>query len=180
MTDEPRNSQIVRWEILPDLPAEGPSPIHFDFLHPAHCWMSLVVRFWRADGDHWVGTFQGIQDWSNKVMLWPEADSVVVISHDALYLVNASDPANHVSADFGVLADDVMLDDTHNVLFVASPGTILAFGRDRQLIWSQSEVGGYCPEFRTCKDGVLTVEVEDESGDGRQLVRLIVENGERV
>ena len=62
--------------------------------HPSPWTEGFVVRFWKADGNEWVGNFQGKQDWSTKVLLWQEANSVVVLAMDNFYLVDANIPGN--------------------------------------------------------------------------------------
>jgi len=172
-----RKAEIVRWEVLPGLPGEGATPKHFHMGHPTPWAEGLVVRFFRADGSEWVGNFQGRQDWSSKVMLWPKADSVVVIAMDDFYLVDADNPDNYVTVDQQLLVDDVLLDDDHNTLFVAASEVVLAFGRDRQLLWRQIALGGYDAQFQTCSSGVLTLDVEEELGGERKPVRLSVTDG---
>ena len=135
-------SQVVRWEILPGLPGEGPPPKYF-FVGHATPWVEgLVVRFGNANGTAWTGNFQGRQDWSTKVVLWPEADAVVVIAVDNFFLVNASDPDDYVTVEARFLVDEVMLDEGRTMLFVAASTTIFAYRRDRQLLWTRTALGG--------------------------------------
>jgi hypothetical protein len=177
MSGSTAKGEIIRWEILPGLPGEGPTPRYYHVRHPTPWAEGLVVRFWRADGSEWVGNFQGLQDWSWKVMLWPEADSAIVVAMDNLYLVDAGNPNSYVTADSQLLVDDIMLDDEHHMLFVAASTTVLAFGRDRRLLWSRSELGGYDAQFQTCASGVLTLEVEEELGGQRKTIRLSAKDG---
>lgn len=178
MPEVSRNNEIVRWEILAGLPGEGPRPTDFHLGHPTPWAEGVVIRFWRADGSHWAGNFQGRQDRHTKVMLWPEADSVVVIASGGLYLVNASNPDIYCTVDGQSLVGDAILDEGHNVLLVTDLWTVRAFGRDRQLLWRQSDLDGYDPQFQTCRDGVLTVEVEEELGGVCKPIRLRVADGE--
>jgi hypothetical protein len=136
-----------------------------------------VVRFWNAGGSEWVGNFQGLQDWSTKIVLWPEADSIVVLAMDNLYLVDAGNPDNYVTLDSQRLVDDVILDDQHELLFVAASTEILAYGRDRRLLWTRNGLGGYDVQLGTCANGILTVEVEGELGEATKTIRLSVKDG---
>jgi hypothetical protein len=170
-------NEIIRWEILPGLPGEGPTCKYFHVGHPTPWSEGPVVRFSRSDGSEWVGNFQGLQDWSTKVLLWPEADSVVVIAMDNFYLVDAQNPDAYVTLDSQLLVDDVMLDDDHKILFVVASTTVLAFGRDRRLLWRQNALGGYDAQFQACADGVLALEVEEELRGERKVVRLSSNDG---
>jgi len=63
------------------------------------------------------------------------------------------------------------------VLFVAASTTVCAYGRDRQLLWIRSGLGGYDAHLETCANGVLTVEVEEELGGARKSIRLSAQDG---
>jgi len=171
------SGEAVRWEILSGLPGEGPAPIYFHAQHPTPWAEGLVVRFWRADGSQWVGNFQGKQDWSTKVLLWPEADSIAVVAMDNFYLLDGGNPANYITADSELVVDDVMLNDEHSVLFVAANKTILAFGRNRQLIWRRDSLKEFDAQFQTCARGVLSVSVEEELGGERKTLHFSANNG---
>lgn len=136
-----------------------------------------MVRFWRADGSQWVGNFQGKQDWSTKVLLWPKADSVVVIAMDNFYLLDGRNPANYITADSELLVDDVILDDEQSALFVAANTTILAFGRNRQLIWRRDSQREFDAHFQSCANGLLSVDVEEELGGERKILHLSFSDG---
>ncbi len=73
-----------------------------------------------------------------------------------------------------------MLDDEHHTLFVAASTTVVAFGRDRQLLWSRSIPGGYDAQFQTCAKGVLTLNVEEHFGGERKIIRLSAKDGARL
>jgi hypothetical protein len=53
-----------------------------------------------------------------------------------------------------------MLDDDRNTLFVAANSTILAFGRDRRLIWRRDSLPEFDAQFQTCANGILSVDVK--------------------
>ena len=171
------SGEVIRWEILSGLPGEGPTPMYFHSQHPTPWAEGLVLRFWRADGSQWIGNFQGKQDWSTKVVLWPKVDSFVVIAMDNFYLLDAGNPANYITADSDLLVDDVMLDDEQSTLFAAANTTILAFGPNRQLIWRRDSLREFDARFQSCVDGVLTVNVEEELGGERKILRFATTDG---
>jgi hypothetical protein len=138
------------------------------------------VRFWNDDGEEWVGNFQGRQDWSTKIVLWPEAQSIVVLAMDNFYLVDETSPDRYVTLDSFGLVDDVMLDEERKLLFVAESTAIHAYGQDRRLLWSQTALNGYDAQLQSCATGVLTVDVEEELGGERRIVRLLATDGTRV
>lgn len=167
----------VGWEVLTGLPGDGPIPYHFHLGHPSPWAEGLVVRFWKADGSSWVGNFQGLQDWSTKVVLWPEADSIAVLAMDSFYLVDASRPENYATLDSQHLVDDIVLGEEHEMLFVATSTSILAFGKDRRQIWTRSDLGGFDAQLTQCANGTLTIEVEEELGGARKTILLSAKDG---
>jgi len=174
------NQAIIRWEILPGLPGEEVIPKYFHVRHPTPWTEGLVVRFRRSNGSDWVGNFQGRRDRKAKIIVWREANSVVVITDGNLYIVDADNPANYVAGDPQLLVGHVMLDDKGRALFVAASTIILAFGCDRTLLWTSSGVGGYDAQFHTIANGVLILDVEEELGGKRKIVRLSATTGERM
>ena len=103
-------NRVVRWEVLPGLPGEGPEPRHFHTGHPTPWAEGLVIRFWNEDGTEWVGNFQGHR--SREIVLWREADAVVVLVMDNLYVVDAHNPEHYItvpSDEFG----QIMFDTEH-------------------------------------------------------------------
>ncbi|QOY87428.1 hypothetical protein [Paludibaculum fermentans] len=135
------------------------------------------MRFWKADGSSWVGNFQGLQDWSAKVALWPEAGSIAVLAMDSFYLVDAGRPDSYVTLDSQNLVDDIILEEEHGMRFVATSTSILAFGKDRRQIWTQSDLGGYDAQLTQCAKGLLTIEVEEELGGARKTILLSAKDG---
>jgi hypothetical protein len=134
------------------------------------------VRFWDDDDDgtEWVGNFQGRQNWSPKIFHWPEAESMVVLATNDLYLVGASNPDDYTILEY---VDDVMMDEERSLLFGFAFSAVHAFGRNRRKIWSQERLNGYDPQFESCREGVLSVVVEEELGGGRKVVRLSAQDG---
>jgi hypothetical protein len=168
---------IVRWETLAGLPGDGPTAYYFHSGHPTPWKEGFVVRFWNQDGTGWVGNFQGLQNRGAKVVLWPEADSVIVVAMDAFYLLDAHNPDNYVTLGSVGPVDDVMLDGDHMHLFVSESEQIRGYGRDRRLLWTRSGLGGYDAQLKGCAEGVLTVEVEEELGAATRTLRLSTKDG---
>jgi len=77
---EKATSRIIHFEILPGLPGVGPSPKHFHQGRPTPWSEGFVVRFWNSDGSHWVGNFQQGNYGYHDVVLWPEANAIVVVA----------------------------------------------------------------------------------------------------
>ena len=169
--------QIVRWEILKGLPGEGPTPLHFHTGLPTPWAEGFVVRFWNEDETEWVGNFQGRQDWSTKILLWPEAQSIVVLAMDNFYLVDAVKPDSYVTLESFALVDNLMLGDENRLLFVAESTAVHAFDRERRLLWSRRIVNGYDLQLTRCADGVLVVDVERELGGPRREIHISTKDG---
>jgi hypothetical protein len=73
---------VPRFEILPGLPAYGPPAISFTHLGPREHREGLVVRFFSAHGDSWVGNFVGGAKGPscNRVIAHPNKRDVIVIA----------------------------------------------------------------------------------------------------
>src|SRR4051812_43629163 len=87
--------RIVRYEVLAGLPGEGPVPLHFHIGHPTPWTEGIVIRFFYEDGTDWVGNFQG--HWSRQIVLWSEADAIVVLAMHNLYLLDARSPEHYIT-----------------------------------------------------------------------------------
>jgi hypothetical protein len=126
--------QIVRWEILPGLPGEGPIPKHFHQGHPRPWAEGFVVRFWNRDGSEWVGNFQaGWTEFSGVIEL-PETKLAVVISHGAYYLLPLNDPSRVT-----VMGDDVtgaLLSESGLLILAYVIGRISAVDGRGRLVWT--------------------------------------------
>ena len=173
------SGQIVRWEVLPGLPGEGPVALHFHTGHRTPWAEGTVIRFWSEDGTNWVGNFKGRQDRNAKVLVWPEADAIVVQAMDNLYLVDARSPESYTSVpspEFA-LVEHLMFDAERRMLFVAANTTIYAYGQDRRLAWTLRISNGYDALLLECVDDVLTVDVEEELGGARRTMKLSTQDG---
>ena len=118
-------SRIVRWGALPGLSGEGPAPKHFHLKRPTPWSEGFVVRFWNQDGSEWVGNFQGLQDWSTRVVLWPEADFIVVLAMDNFYLVDAGNPTGTSNGVLTVEVEEELGGATKTLRLSVKDGTIL-------------------------------------------------------
>jgi len=92
---EKATSRIIHFEILPGLPGVGPSPKHFHQGRPTPWSEGFVVRFWNSDGSHWVGNFQQGNYGYHDVVLWPEANAIVVVAGDFFYLISEANPEEY-------------------------------------------------------------------------------------
>lgn len=172
---EVSTSQIVRWEILKGLPGDGPIPKYFHLGHPTPWSEGLVVKFSHADGTSWAGNFQrSAYSRRTEVLLWPEADSVIVIASGAFYLIDASNPDKYSTVR---LVTQALLDPQRTMLFVAETLRISAFDRNRRVAWVRQRAGEYHPELTSCVGGILTVEVEVEMGEPGKIVRVSAADG---
>jgi hypothetical protein len=170
--------RVVRWEILPGLPGEGPLPKPFHLGHPTPWAEGLVVRFFAADGSSWIGNFQRSSYLRpTEVILWQEANVIVVIAAGALYLIDAANPSDYYWLK---LIKGIVFDEHWETLFVADSIRLYAFDRDRRPRWIQEGLGGYDIELIGCQSGVLTVELEEEIGEPRKTVRIRAEDGQRI
>lgn len=176
MSTEASTSQIVRWEILNGLPGEGPIPKHFHLGHPTPWAEGFVVRFWKADGSEWVGNFQGGGFGHTELVAWPEANAIVVIAADNLYLVDSQDPGKYVTLGPQCLVSGAILNEDRTKLFVAEQYRVIAYGRDRRPIWESKGLGGLIISIGRM-GGVLAVEVEPEMGEPLVTVRLSADDG---
>lgn len=176
MDAEAKACQIIQWEVLKGLPGEGPIPKHFHLGHPTPWSEGRVLRFRNVDGSGWVGNFQVCGYGNTEVAEWPEAKAVVVILAGALYLIDSNDPGNYVTLGPQCSVSGTVLSKDRTKLFVAERYGVLAFGRDRTLIWRSEGLGGEIISIGDV-DGVLEVDVEPELGEPTETVRLSQEDG---
>jgi hypothetical protein len=172
--DRESTSRIVRWEILPGLPGEGPIPHHFHLGHPTPWKEGFVVRFWNQDGREWVGNFQaGWTEFSAFIEL-PETQLAVVISHGAYYLLPLNDP-NRVT----VMGDDVngaLLSESGLLILAYVTGSISAVDRTGTPVWTRDDFGADELVLKSCAPGVVVGDVQDWEGNWRT-VRLAEADG---
>lgn len=91
--------------ILPGLPGEGPTPVQFSAPGKGTHSEGFVVEFSLADGETWVGNFQGGFGAYQGVLAHPNGVHVVVVASGQAYVV---DPDSRTSVEeFGVNLTDV-------------------------------------------------------------------------
>ena len=168
---------IVRWEVLKGLPGEGPNPKHFHMGHPTPWAEGFVVKFINPDETTWVGNFQSSRFGHTEVIAWPEADSIVVIAADDFYLVDINHSDSYETLGPQHLVSGVMFDEERRTLFVAELYGICAFGIERKRKWIAEGLGGLILGLISCVGGVLTVEVEEETGEPSRIARLSAKDG---
>lgn len=134
--------QFVTWEVLPGLLGDGPVPYYFHVGRPTPWSEGVAIRFTNANGTFWVGNFQAGWGAGTQVIAWPEAHALAVVANDDFYLVNADDPAEYATLGAESYAINVLLAEDRTKLFIAESGAVYAFGRDRQMLWQQTELPG--------------------------------------
>lgn len=138
----------------------------------------FIVRFINADGRQWVGNFQRLLSRRpNDVLLWNEANCVIVIASGAFYLIDAANPDDYYSLRF---ITGIRFDEHRDTLFVAESIRIHAFGRGRRQRWVRENLGGYDVKLVACCSGILLIELEAEIGEPRRTVRIRVADGVTV
>jgi hypothetical protein len=78
-----------RFERLPGLPPFG--PLARTFGGPQHS-EGLVVRFWKATGEAWIGNFHGSHGRAEGVLDHPDKRRVVVLARGQGYVVDPDTP----------------------------------------------------------------------------------------
>jgi hypothetical protein len=141
---------------------------------PTH---EIAVRF-HADGRSWIGTFEYARDRRLNIMPWDEAESVVVVTPNALYIIDSTHP--EVSIGFTAVAPakigNAIFDESRAMLFVAGSLGIRAYGLDRKLLWISELIEGYNPVIRSCVNGVLSVDIESDD-ERRKSIQIRAKDG---
>ncbi len=138
---------------------------------------------WSSDspllnGSSWVGNFQQSNHLSPiEVLLWSEANSIIVTASGALYLINAANPAEYQSIKH---VNNILFDEARDTLFVAGGIRVRALDRSGQVRWIRQNLGGSHVELIGCREGVLSVELEMEMGEPRRTVRIRVGDGRTI
>jgi hypothetical protein len=165
--------RIVRWEILPGLPGNGPVPKHFHTGHPTPWAEGFVVRFWNADGSEWVGNFEPWWSGCSKLVDWPEANSIAVIAGGNFYLIDARNPDCYstLGPHPHRPANDIGFDEQRQTIFVAGGYFVYTFDMQRRLLWEKGR-GGYINRIVSCRESVLTVEIDPETGEPLETAQI--------
>lgn len=168
--------RIVRWEVLSGLPGDGPIPFHFHLGHPTPWAEGFVVRFSNHDGTKWVGNFQGGYLGHSDVVLWPGANAVAVIAGGYCYFIDAGNPASYSTLGSQCQVSDTSFDEQRQMFFVTDSYWIYAYDVRRRPIWKNGP-GEDITKIVSCRGGVLTVEVEEETGGAKKTLRLSTQDG---
>ena len=179
MSTDGATNRFVQWEILTGLPAEGPIPRHFHRGRPTPSADDFVVRFRNSDGSEWIGIFQGDIFGPDDVMVWPEANAVIVYTAGNFYLVDSSDPGSY-EAGGPLCRPGFFLNDDHTKLFVNDFCSVVAYGRDRTAIWQSSVEDLGTIAWMKEMDGVIALGVNQKMGEPVADVRLSPEDGRRI
>jgi hypothetical protein len=111
-------------------------------------------------------------------MLWDEAESVVVVTPNALYIIDSTHP--ETSVGFTAVAPakigNAIFDESRAMLFVAESLHIRAYGLDRELLWISELPEGHDPVIRSCVNGVLSVDIEHDGERGKS-IRIRAQDG---
>jgi hypothetical protein len=174
---ESNMSRVVRWEVLPGLPGEGPIPMHFHLGQQTPWREGFVVRFWNADGSEWIGNFQGTGIGQTEVIDWPEASAVAVIAGKNFYLVAVRNLAEYCTLGPRSMVSGATFNEDRTTLFVADSYSILAFGTDRRIRWKSNAPGGLVVSMTGCKNGELLIYIDPETGQAGETVWLSAEDG---
>jgi hypothetical protein len=163
------------WTVLEGLSGDGPAPTHYHLGHPTPWSEGLVVRFASESCGEWVGNFQLGAGSGTAVVDWPEADGIVVLAGGSLYLLSASDPESYVTHHSNQVKR-VLLDPESQMLLVLAEPEVSGYGTSRGVVWCAENLA-YQIEFKSCKHGVLTLELQDDLDEQWRTVRLSVKTG---
>jgi hypothetical protein len=169
-------SRIVRWEVLNGLPGEGPMPKHFHLGHQTPWAEGFVVRFWNEDGTEWIGNFRRGGTEFSTLLDWCESNLFVVVAAGTLYFLAGGTLANCMPHLTGVT--DFILDDKRTIFVTAEVGgRLMAYGRNGELVWTRKRVAVDVVKFKSCKDGVITLEVDNFDSPSFKAIRVSVVDG---
>jgi hypothetical protein len=142
---------------------------------PTH---EIAVRFLYPNGRSWIGTFECARDRRLNIMPWDEAESVVVVTPNALYIIDSSHP--EISVGFTAVAPakigNAIFNESRAMLFVAESLRIRAYGLDRKLLWISELPEGHDPVIQRCVNGVLSVDIENDD-ERRKSIQIRAKDG---
>jgi len=169
-------SQIIRWEILPGLPGEGPVPKHFHLGHPTPWAEGFVVRFWNEDGIEWVGNFnKGVTPFGS-VLDFSEAEIIVVIASGACYFVPKTEPERYTT--FGSGVKGALFDERRTLLILAhAGGDLAAYDRTGATVWKHENLSAGGIRLKSCDGGIITAEIEYDYEGQWRTARLSAADG---
>ncbi len=138
----------------------------------------LSIRFINPDGRFWSGTFESARGGHIEIMSWPEAESVVFVAVNALYIIDWSDPAIFCGFAAQTRINNVMFDEQGRRLFVAESRAVHAYDCNRNLLWISNVLDGFDDTtLMNCEDSVLTISVKEETGLPRWSIQLREKDG---
>jgi hypothetical protein len=146
----------------------------------------LVVRLFEDGRTRWAGIFECALARHLDILLWPEANALVVLAANALYLVNTAHPDDFSGFAAEIEIRQALFDDGRERLFVADSRRIHAWSRNRKLLWVSPALDGYDAVISHCLHGVLTIEykedieVPEDREPPRATVQLRAEDGTLV
>jgi hypothetical protein len=142
------------------------------------------VRLKNADGTRWIGIFECARGRHVDVIPWPEANAVVVVAANAVYIVDSSAPDQFSGFAAPVEVNGITFDESARHMFVAESLRVYAFSCDRHLKWISEPLDGYDARFCGCGGRVLAVKVRQADVHGVELdeaepsvMRLRTEDG---
>ncbi len=77
----------------------------------------------------------------------------------------------------GIRITGVLFNEDGRMLFISDGIRIFGYGTDRRLAWVREGLGGYDIEMESCLAGVLTIQLEEEMGETRKIIRLLAKDG---
>jgi hypothetical protein len=137
-----------RFEKLPGLPPYGPLALAFG--GPQHS-EGLVVRFWTATGETWVGNFHRGFGRASGVLDHPDKQRVIVLARGQGYVVNPDDPEDVSMFGFGI-HEFFALPEFNAILFV-----------DDLEIEAINKEGRWWRTGRISWDGIRNIKIEPAS-----------------
>jgi hypothetical protein len=168
--------------------AEAPDGIEvwkYSFPLPANDPVEDVhVRFRSQDtGALWTGVFECARGRHVDVVPWTQADAIVVVAANAIYIVDPRFPEKFNGVAAPVEITGITFDETGRHMFVAESLRVYAFSSDGRFRWISEPFDGYGARFRGCGGRVLAVEINpaEPDPDGEpvepSLIRLRTEDG---
>jgi hypothetical protein len=109
---------VMRFERLPGLPPYG--PLARAFGGPQHS-EGVVVRFWTAKGETWVGNFHRGYGHAEGILDHPDKQRVVVLARGQGYVVHPETPEDVTMFGYG-FKEFFSLPDFNAILFVDDLG----------------------------------------------------------
>jgi hypothetical protein len=119
-----------------------------------------------GDGRSWIGTFECARDRRLEITRWDEAESILVLAANALYIIDFIHPEifDGFTTTPPVKIGNLIFDENRARLFVSEGSRIRAYGIDRKMLWTSGPFEGVNAVIRKCVNGSLSIDIEDEEG----------------